>query len=145
LDYCDPLAAAVLPGDKPALFHKLWDEDCLSTPKWKDTYWENETQGIGHILGFSRQMNRWLNDLERNGMKDILQIDQDRNSIRNAAGHGSTGFQCHGVKGSRILGRLNSKVNTFFKDITNIGVEQIPKVRQRALMLALLDACTEAK
>lgn len=146
LDYCDLLAEEV-PSGKPAFFHKLWDEDCLSipSPKWEQSYWENKAQGIGNIIDFSRQMNRWLNDLEHNGMKDILKIQADHNTICNAARHGSTSFECHGVKGNRIMGRLNGKVNAFFKDITNKSPKEIPILRQRTLMRALLEACAEAK
>ena len=144
LDYCDSLAAEA-PDRKPAFFHKLWDEDCLNTPKWKEHYWENEARGIGHIIDFSRQINRWLDDLEHNGMKDVLKIQDNHNTICNAASHGSTSFECHGVKGSHIFGCLNGRVNAFFKDITNKTPKEIPVLRQRTLMRALLEACAEAK
>lgn len=143
LDYCEPMAFAK-PSDRAALFHNLWEEDCLSRPDWRDNYWKNKERGIGSLIGFSRDMKRWLDELDHNGMRDVLQMDYNRNVVRNAAVYGRTGFLCHGVKGNRILGRLNDRTNVFFKDIINLDKAHVPQVRQRIFIRALLEACSES-
>lgn len=142
-DYCNMLADEA-PRKKPAMFHKLWDEGNLGGIDWREKSWKNRDVGVGHILDFSENINRWLNDLEQNGMRDVLHFERECNEIRNAACHGSTSFSSHGIKGNRILGTLNSQVNSFFKDITNVESKLVPQIRQRVLMSALLEACTEA-
>lgn len=126
----------------PTVFHNLWEKSEIRDKNWRNDKWLNGEQGMGGILDFAKTIERWLTDLEHNGMRDLLDIDRNSAIVSNAAKKGRADFSVHEKTGKDIMGIVNDSTNAFFRDIIGMDAREIQKIRQRVFMLALLRACT---
>lgn len=141
LDYYDHMSQKK-PSAMPAVFHNLWENGELRDGNWRNDKWLNDEQGMGGILDFAKTIERWLTDLEHNGMRDLLGFDENGAIVSNAAKRGRGDFSVHEKTGRDIMGTVNNGTNAFFRDIIGKDAKAVMKIRQRVFMLALLKACT---
>ena len=105
-------AAMRLPWSyRPEVFRTVWK-------KRKDMgeVYESRIDGVGAALAFAESMFRWLEELDRHGMHDLLKIEGDDKhntphiqlAVESAARVGSTKLDLLGIPCARIATQMNS-------------------------------------